>query len=154
MDGGQTREHARLIRSLGADQILVEVNKMDALEYSMERFDIIRQKLGTFLRSCGFKDSSMFWSAMKKKQIWLMVLPMCDSPGFRGLVCWMQVILSNLLMGTTQSLYFCQVIKSQPQGQLSVSGKVETGDLRSVSKVLSHTFSLLFIIRYQHETLP
>lgn len=70
--GGQTREHAQLIRSFGADQILVAVKKMDAMEYSMERFDIKRQKLGTFLRSCGFKDSSMFWipvSAMENKNL-------------------------------------------------------------------------------------
>lgn len=70
--GGQTREHAQLIRSFGADQIIVAVNKMDAVEYSMERFDIIKQKLGTFLRSCGFKDSSMFWipmSAMENQNL-------------------------------------------------------------------------------------
>lgn len=45
---------------------------MDAVEYSMELFDIIRQKLGTFLRSCGFKDSSMFWipvSAMENPNL-------------------------------------------------------------------------------------
>ncbi len=30
--GGQTREHARLARSLGVDQIVVAVNKMDMTE--------------------------------------------------------------------------------------------------------------------------
>ncbi|KHG22388.1 HBS1-like protein [Gossypium arboreum] len=40
MDGtkGQTREHAQLIRSFGVDQLIVAVNKMDAVDYSKERY--------------------------------------------------------------------------------------------------------------------
>ena len=70
--GGQTREHTQLIRSFGADQIIVAVNKMDAVEYSRERFDIIKQKLGGFLRSCSFKESSILWipmSAMENQNL-------------------------------------------------------------------------------------
>lgn len=70
--GGQTKEHAQLIRSFGVDQIIVAVNKMDAVEYSSERFDSIRQKLGTFLRSCGFKDPFILWvpiSAMENQNL-------------------------------------------------------------------------------------
>ena len=69
---GQTREHAVLIRSFGVDQIIVAVNKMDSVEYSKDRFDLIRKQLGTFLRSCGFKDSSVSWiplSAMKNQNL-------------------------------------------------------------------------------------
>lgn len=63
MDGskGQTREHAQLIRSFGVDQVIVAVNKMDTVAYSKDRFDLIRQQLGVFLRSCGFKDSYVSW---------------------------------------------------------------------------------------------
>ncbi|RVW98917.1 HBS1-like protein [Vitis vinifera] len=46
--GGQTREHAQLIRSFGVDQIIVAVNKMDAVEYSKERFDFIKCSLELF----------------------------------------------------------------------------------------------------------
>lgn len=59
--GGQTREHAQLIRSFGVDQLIVAINKMDGVEYSKDRFNMIKQQLGTFLRSCGFKDSSLYW---------------------------------------------------------------------------------------------
>lgn len=66
MDGskGQTREHAQLIRSFGVDQVIVAVNKMDAVSYSENRFDFIRQQLGSFLRTCGFKESSLSWIPM------------------------------------------------------------------------------------------
>lgn len=74
MDGvkGQTKEHAQLIRSFGVEQIIVAVNKMDIVEYSKERFDLIRQQLGIFLRSCGFKDSFICWiplSAMENQNL-------------------------------------------------------------------------------------
>lgn len=58
---GQTREHAQLIRSFGVDQVIVAINKMDAVGYSKDRFDLIRQQMGVFLRTCGFKDSSITW---------------------------------------------------------------------------------------------
>lgn len=70
--GGQTREHVQLIRSFGVDQIIVVVNKMDVVEYSKERFDFVKQKLGTVLRSCGFKESSISWvpaSAMENQNL-------------------------------------------------------------------------------------
>lgn len=74
MDGskGQTREHAQLIRSFGVDQVIVAVNKMDAVAFSKDRFDFIRHQLGIFLRSCGFKDSSLSWipmSAMENQNL-------------------------------------------------------------------------------------
>lgn len=58
---GQTREHAQLIRSFGVEQIIVAVNKMDVVGYSKDRFDLIKQQIGMFLRSCGFKDSFVSW---------------------------------------------------------------------------------------------
>lgn len=70
--GGKTREHAQLIRSFGVDQIIVVVNKMDAVEYSKERFELIKTQVGAFLRSCGFKDSSISWiplSAMENQNM-------------------------------------------------------------------------------------
>lgn len=72
VNGGQTREHAQLIRSFGVDQVIVAVNKMDVVGYSMERFDSIKSELGIFLRSCGFKDSFLSWipvSAMENQNL-------------------------------------------------------------------------------------
>lgn len=65
---GQTWEHAQLIRSFGVDQVIVAVNKMDAVDYSKERFDLIKQQLGMFLRSCGFRDSSISWIPLSAKE--------------------------------------------------------------------------------------
>ncbi|XP_036942042.1 HBS1-like protein isoform X3 [Acanthopagrus latus] len=43
--GGQTREHALLVRSLGVTQLAVAVNKMDQVNWQQERFKDITSKL-------------------------------------------------------------------------------------------------------------
>uniref|UniRef100_A0AAQ5Y2P2 HBS1-like protein n=1 Tax=Amphiprion ocellaris TaxID=80972 RepID=A0AAQ5Y2P2_AMPOC len=59
--GGQTREHALLVRSLGVTQLAVAVNKMDQVNWQQERFQEIVSKLGHFLKQAGFKDSDVFY---------------------------------------------------------------------------------------------
>lgn len=58
--GGQTREHALLVRSLGVTQLAVAVNKMDQVNWQQERFQDITSKLGHFLKQAGFKESDVF----------------------------------------------------------------------------------------------
>jgi elongation factor 1 alpha-like protein len=48
--GGQTREHALLIRSLGVTQLVVAVNKLDTVDWSEARFEEIKGKLEPFLK--------------------------------------------------------------------------------------------------------
>ncbi|CAH2262217.1 jg26834 [Pararge aegeria aegeria] len=57
--GGQTREHALLVRSLGVNQLAVTVNKLDTTNWSQERFNDITNKLKVFLKQAGFKDSDV-----------------------------------------------------------------------------------------------
>lgn len=57
--GGQTREHALLVRSLGVSQLAVAVNKLDTTNWSQERFNEITKKLKAFLKQAGFKDSDV-----------------------------------------------------------------------------------------------
>ncbi|XP_070843135.1 HBS1-like protein isoform X1 [Chaetodon trifascialis] len=59
--GGQTREHALLVRSLGVTQLAVAVNKMDQVNWQQERFQDITSKLGHFLKQAGFKESDVFY---------------------------------------------------------------------------------------------
>ncbi|KAM4522051.1 HBS1-like protein isoform 1-T1 [Odontesthes bonariensis] len=59
--GGQTREHALLVRSLGVTQLAVAVNKMDQVNWQQERFQEIISKLRHFLKQAGFKESDVFY---------------------------------------------------------------------------------------------
>ncbi|CAK9803564.1 Protein HBS1 [Anthophora plagiata] len=58
--GGQTREHALLLRSLGVLQLSVVINKLDTVDWSKERFDEIVSKMKVFLKQAGFKDNVTF----------------------------------------------------------------------------------------------
>jgi elongation factor 1 alpha-like protein len=56
---GQTKEHALLVRSIGVQRIIVAVNKMDAANWSQERFREIQQQMSSFLTSAGFQPKNI-----------------------------------------------------------------------------------------------
>lgn len=53
---GQTREHATLAKTLGIEQLVVVINKMDepTVEWSKDRYDEIVEKLTPFLKGVGY----------------------------------------------------------------------------------------------------
>jgi len=53
--GGQTREHAILAKTLGIDQLVVCINKMDAVNYDKAAYEEIRDELKRFLAGIGYK---------------------------------------------------------------------------------------------------
>ncbi|TRY79606.1 hypothetical protein TCAL_11670 [Tigriopus californicus] len=59
--GGQTREHALLVRSLGVSQLVVAVNKLDTVGWDLARLADITAKLAHFLRQVGFKESDVVY---------------------------------------------------------------------------------------------
>ncbi|KAL9654492.1 hypothetical protein ABK040_010512 [Willaertia magna] len=52
--GGQTKEHLLLARSLGVEQVIVAINKLDLLNWSKERFDQIVNELNDYMKQIGF----------------------------------------------------------------------------------------------------
>ncbi|XP_015692190.1 HBS1-like protein isoform X2 [Oryza brachyantha] len=139
---GQTKEHAQLIRSFGVEQLIVAVNKMDAVGYSKERFEFIKVQLGSFLRSCNFKDSSVIWiplSAVENQNLINIPSDGHLTSWYQGF-CLLEAIDSLQLPSRDVSkpliLPICDVIKSQSTGQLAAFGKLETGAIRNGSKVL------------------
>ncbi len=53
----QTKEHVFLARTLGVEQLIVGMNKMDATKpaYDEKRFNEVKEQVSTLLRSVGFK---------------------------------------------------------------------------------------------------
>ncbi|XP_066348578.1 uncharacterized protein [Miscanthus floridulus] len=140
---GQTKEHSQLIRSFGVENLIVAINKMDVVEYSKERFQSIKLQLGIFLRSCGYKDSSVTWvplSAMANENL---VTASSDSrllSWYNG-DCLLKAIDSlpppHRDVSRPLRLPICDVIASHTLGQVAVCGKVESGGIRTGSKVLA-----------------
>jgi len=56
---GQTREHSLLIRSMGVSRIIVAVNKLDTVGWSVDRFDEIKNQVSGFLSATGFQAKNI-----------------------------------------------------------------------------------------------
>lgn len=58
---GQTREHVILAKTMGIDQLIVAINKMDAAEppYSQERYKQIVTSLSSFLKGLGYDPNKI-----------------------------------------------------------------------------------------------
>lgn len=57
--GGQAREHAFLLRTLGVGQIIVAINKMDDSNYSEQAFKAAKEKAEKLIKSVGYKVESV-----------------------------------------------------------------------------------------------
>ncbi|XP_074286834.1 uncharacterized protein LOC141612035 isoform X2 [Silene latifolia] len=151
--GGQSREHAQLVRSYGVDQIIVAINKMDVVAYSQERFDLIKQQVGSFLRHCGFKDSSVFWipvSAMENQNLVASASDVRLNSWYDG---------PNLLDAIDKLhppkrdyekpllMPICDVVKTRSTAQISSCGKLEAGALRNGCKVLVMPLGDVAVVR-------
>ncbi|CAF1396771.1 unnamed protein product [Rotaria sordida] len=55
--GGQTREHAMLVKTAGVRYLVVLINKMDdpTVNWDPTRYEEIKDKLTPYLKKCGFK---------------------------------------------------------------------------------------------------
>jgi len=58
---GQTREHIFLAKTMGIDQIIVAINKMDVTEppYSRERYEEVKRGVSRLLRIAGYRISEV-----------------------------------------------------------------------------------------------
>nr|MDO8109658.1 translation elongation factor EF-1 subunit alpha [Candidatus Sigynarchaeota archaeon] len=52
---GQTREHAFLAKTLGVNQLVVAVNKMDVVDWKQERYEEIKREFSALLKKVGYK---------------------------------------------------------------------------------------------------
>lgn len=58
--GGQTREHAMLVKTAGVKHLVILVNKMDdpSVAWDEERWKEIQERLTPYLRKCGFNPKT------------------------------------------------------------------------------------------------
>ncbi|XP_078363300.1 HBS1-like protein isoform X2 [Oculina patagonica] len=139
--GGQTREHALLVRSLGVTQIVVAVNKLDSVSWSEARYNYIVGKLRHFLKQTGFKDSDVVY------------VPCSGLTGENLVGCSEEPLLSAWYNGPSlldridnfkapkrdldKAFRFCvsDVYKGLGTG-ITVTGKLEAGKLQTGDKVV------------------
>lgn len=55
----QTKEHIFLSRTLGINQLIIAINKMDVVNYSEDKFNELKEELGALISTVGFKPSDV-----------------------------------------------------------------------------------------------
>ncbi|CAB03180.3 Tr-type G domain-containing protein [Caenorhabditis elegans] len=134
-NGGQTKEHALLLRSLGVTQLIVAVNKLDTVDWSQDRFDEIKNNLSVFLtRQAGFSKPKFVPVSgfTGENLIKRMELDWYDGP------CLLELIDSFVAPQPPSDgplrIGISDVLKVA-SNQLVVSGKIESGEVEKDDKV-------------------
>ncbi len=138
---GQTKEHALLVRSMGIQRIIVVVNKMDAVEWSKDRFEEIEQQTLAFLTMAGFQPRNISFlpcsgltgdnltrRAIDANASWYqgrtLVAQLEDSePSLRAMEKPLRMTINDIFRGGAQN-------------PLSISGRIESGSLQVGDQVL------------------
>ncbi|POS85451.1 hypothetical protein EPUL_002013, partial [Erysiphe pulchra] len=55
---GQTKEHTLIIRSIGIQKLIIAVNKLDNIQWSLDRFMEIETQMSSFLTTAGYKRNN------------------------------------------------------------------------------------------------
>lgn len=139
-NGGQTREHAMLLRSLGVSQLVVAINKLDTVDWSEERFKEVEAVMNTFLtKQAGFSKvrfvpvSGLSGDNLSQKvpeghplHKWYKGGPLVDyidsfTAPPRSVDGPLRIVVNDVFKATTT--------------QLSLSGKIESGEVEMGDKV-------------------
>jgi elongation factor 1-alpha len=55
----QTKEHAFLARTLGINQLIIGINKMDLVDYSEEKFNELKEEISELVKTVAYKPSDI-----------------------------------------------------------------------------------------------
>ena len=139
--GGQTREHATLVKTLGVRRLIVAINKMDdpTVNWSKERYDEIIDGVSPFLKQNGYNlktevnfiPISGFSGANLKERVGKTVCPWFDGPSLLeyldDMPGWERKIDAPFLMPVSG--------KYRDLGTI-VTGKIESGQISKGQNVL------------------
>lgn len=59
--GGQTKEHAFLVKRLGVERLIVVINKMDLMKWDKLRYQEICNRLENFLTAIGYAKENVMY---------------------------------------------------------------------------------------------
>jgi elongation factor 1 alpha-like protein len=142
-DGGQTKEHAVLIRSLGVSELVIAVNKMDSVGWSRDRFQAVQAQMTPFLLATGFKEKNITYCPVSgftgdnlhlapenAAAVW------CGVDGVPTLLqCIDRFSPPERLLDRPLRMCVADVYRSQSLG-VTVGGKIESGSVLVGEKVL------------------
>ncbi len=155
----QTKEHVFLATTLGINQLIIAVNKMDSVDYSEERFNEVKEDVSTLLKMVGYKPdginfiptSALFGANISESSK--------DTPWYKG-----PTILEGLDQFTAPEKPTGLPLRIPVQDAYTISGigtvpvgRVETGTMKPGDKVTfmpSGVSGEVKSIEMHHEEIP
>ncbi|WP_148217186.1 translation elongation factor EF-1 subunit alpha [Acidilobus saccharovorans] len=137
---GQTREHALLAKTLGIEQLIVVVNKMDApdVNYSQQRYEEIVNTMKKFLKGLGYNVDAIPFVPVSAWTGENLIERSPNMPWYKGPT--LVEALDNLKVPpkpVDKPLRLpVQSVLSIPGAGTVVTGRVETGVLKPGDKVI------------------
>ena len=139
--GGQTREHAMLVKTAGVKYLIVLVNKMDdpSVNWDPSRYDEIKEKLTPYLKKCGFQlNKDVFFMPCSGFTGAFIKDPLDEAicPWYRG-PCFIDYLDSLPTINRTNNgpLRMPIIDKYKDMGTV-VMGKIESGMIKLNEKFL------------------
>ncbi|KAL7074130.1 hypothetical protein ACQ4LE_006460 [Meloidogyne hapla] len=154
--GGQTREHALLVRALGVSRLIVAVNKLDTTDWSKERYDELCSILSVFLQKRTGFEFVQFVPVSGLFGINLAKCPPSDHPlavWYKGEDCPTLVeALDSLPITSTSSaeqplrIVVNDILRTSPT-ILTVSAKVEGGHVETGDKLFLMPEAIAVVVK-------
>jgi len=155
----QTKEHIFLARTLGVNQIVIEVNKMDAVNYAQQKYEDTKKAVSDLLKTVGYKPDEIPFipaSGYKGDNI---AKPSTNMPWYKGptLIQALDALkeppkmTDKPLRLPVQDVYTITGVGTVPVG------RVETGILKPDMKIIfmpANKVGEVKSIEMHHESLP
>ena len=156
----QTKEHSFLLFTLGINQLIVVLNKMDRTKYSKEIYENVKEQMRFFLNSIGFRDlsfvpTSAFYgeNIIKKSE----KMPWYDGVTFLQLLNTLKV--PERLVEKSFRMPILRTFKIRGAGTV-IAGKIESGKIKIGDNAvivpypgLGKISGVVKSIEWQHTTL-
>lgn len=130
----QTKEHGILMLTLGVNQLLVVINKMDKVNYAKDAFEEVQTKIQEFLSSLGFANvKKMLYipvSAFYGDNITEKSKNMDWYTGFTFLEALDTLEEPPRLVDKPFRMPVLRTFRSRGMGKVIVAGKVESGEVQ------------------------
>lgn len=155
----QTKEHVFLARTLGINQLIVAINKMDAVNYDEKRFNGVKEDVSKLLQLVGYKPSEIPFIPISAYHGVNIVKLSDQTPWYKGptvmealdLLKEPEKPIDKPLRIPIQDVYSISGVGTVPVG------RVETGILRKGDKVVFEPAGVsgeVKSIEMHHEEIP
>jgi elongation factor 1-alpha len=80
----QTKEHIFLSKTLGVNQLIIAVNKMDVIDYDEAKFNKVKEEVSVLLKSVGYKPEEIAFIPIASIKGDNVVKPSENTPWYKG----------------------------------------------------------------------